>query len=192
MSIQKPIRSRQALPVLDVAKDRLAALGVELGDPVLLDLRLVREAQLLLDLQLDRQPVAVPAALAGDPLAGHRVVARVDVLEDPGEDVRGVRLPVRGGRALVEAPQRRALALGNLALEHVALAPALEDPLLKLGEGLLRIDFAKTRHERAILRAAPHGGLTAPLQALLLVVRRLPMRTSGSPDRRRHTLCRRR
>ena len=56
----------QALPLLHVAADALLALLVERGDAVALDLRLAREAQLLLDLELDGQAVGVPAAPRAD------------------------------------------------------------------------------------------------------------------------------
>ena len=49
--------------------------------------RLRRDPELLLDLELDRQPVAVPARLARDVVAAHRLVARVDVLERAREHV---------------------------------------------------------------------------------------------------------
>ena len=81
----------QPVPVLEVLEDRLAALGVELGDAVALDVVLGLEAELLLDGDLDRQAVAVPAALALDVAAAHRLVAREDVLERAGEDVVGAR-----------------------------------------------------------------------------------------------------
>ena len=74
-------------PVVDVAEDRLAALLVELGDAVGLDLVLLLDAELALDLELHGQPVAVPARLPGNPVAAHSPVARIDVLEDPGEHV---------------------------------------------------------------------------------------------------------
>ena len=145
----------QPVPVLDVAEHRLAAAGVELGDPVLLDLRLRGDPELLLDLDLDRQPVAVPARLPRHVVAPHRLVARVDVLEDAREDVVRAGPPVGRRRAVVEAPDRGAgvAALGELAVEDVALAPALEDPLLELGEGLLRVDLTEIAHERLILGA---------------------------------------
>jgi hypothetical protein len=44
-------------PVLEELEDRLAALRVELGDAVALDVVLVVEAEFLLDRDLDRQPV---------------------------------------------------------------------------------------------------------------------------------------
>ena len=50
---------------VDVPLDVLAALRVELGDAVRLDVGLAGEAELLLDGELDRQAVAVPAGHAG-------------------------------------------------------------------------------------------------------------------------------
>ncbi len=139
------------VPVADVPEDGLPAAGVELGDPELLDLLLRGDAELLLDLELDREPVAVPAALARDVVPAHRLVARVDVLEDAAEDVVGAGLAVRGGGSLVEAPQRSALALAHLALEGPRLAPALENLLLEVGKGLLRIDRRIAAHGREII-----------------------------------------
>jgi hypothetical protein len=66
----------QRRPVLEELEDRLAALGVELGDAVALDVVLGVEAELLLDRDLDGQAVAVPAALALDVVAAHRLEAR--------------------------------------------------------------------------------------------------------------------
>ena len=143
----------QPVPLLDVLEDRLAAAPVELGDAVFLDLLLGGDPKLLLDLELDRQPVAVPARLARHPVAAHRAVARVDVLEDPREDVVRAGLAVGRRRPLVEAPDLGPLAVVERALEHVALAPARQHPLLQLGEGLLRVDGAEAGHERVILGA---------------------------------------
>ena len=141
----------QPVPILDVLEDRLAAALVELGDPVLLDLPLGGDAELPLHLQLDRQPVAVPARLARHPVAAHRLVARVDVLEDAGEDVVGAGATVGGGRPLVEAPGRGALAVGERAVEDIALAPARQHPLLQRGEGLPGVYRAEAGHEQVIL-----------------------------------------
>ena len=102
---------------------RLAALGVELGDAVRLDVLLAVEAQLLLHGQLDRQAVAVPAGLAGDVVAAHRPEAGEDVLEDAGLDVVGAGHAVGGRRALVEDPLGPALGLLEGAGEDLA-APA--------------------------------------------------------------------
>jgi hypothetical protein len=65
---------------------------------------LAGEAELLLDRELDRQAVAVPAGLALDVVALHRLVAREDVLEHARLDVVGAGHAVGGRRALVEGP----------------------------------------------------------------------------------------
>src|SRR5204863_7232056 len=135
----------------DVAEHRLAAALVELGDAVALDLLLRGDAELLLHLELDRQPVAVPAGLAGDAIAAHRLVAGIDVLEDAGEDVVGAGAAVGSRRPLVEAPGLGPRALLQRAVEDPVPPPALQDPLLERGERLLRIDGTKTRHDRRIL-----------------------------------------
>ena len=162
----------QPVPLLDVLEDRLAAALVELGDPELLDLLLGGDPQLLFDLELDRQPVAVPAGLARHPVAAHRAVAGVDVLEDAGEDVVGAGAAVGGRRALVEAPDLGALAVGQRALEDFSLAPALEHPLLEVGEGLLRVDWLESGHEPRSL------GVRAQIQRLVT------RRARGHPDPR--------
>ena len=136
----------QRVPLVDVAQHRLAALGVELGDAVALDVVLGVEAELLLDLELDRQAVAVPAALAVHVVAAHRPVAREDVLEHAREHVVGAGTAVRGRRTLVEDVRLGALAAADRLAEDVALAPALEHPLLELGEGLRGIDWLVAGH----------------------------------------------
>ncbi len=92
------------LELVDVAQHRLTALGVELGDAVRLDVLLAGEPQLLLDGDLDGEPVAVPAGLAGNPVPLHRPVPGEDVLEDARLDVVGARGAVGGGGSLVEDP----------------------------------------------------------------------------------------
>ena len=93
------------VPVLEVGEDALAAEVVELGDAVLLDLLLAVDAEPALDLELDRQAVAVPARLARHAVAAHRLVAREDVLEDARQDVVRARPAVGRRRALVEDEQ---------------------------------------------------------------------------------------
>ena len=66
---------------LGEARDALLAPLGELGEPVLLDLALRVEAELLLDLDLDPEPLAVEAVLVALVVAAERLVALEDVLE---------------------------------------------------------------------------------------------------------------
>ena len=120
----------EPLPLVEVDHDRLAAPRVELGDAVGLDLRLARDAELALDLELDRQAMAVPPGLALHVAPAHGLEAREDVLEHARERVVGAGAPVGRGRPLVEHERRAAGAQRQAAREHVALAPEGEHPLL--------------------------------------------------------------
>ncbi len=123
-----------------VAGHRLAALGVELGDAVRLDVLLAGEAELLLDGEFDREAVTVPAGLAGDVVALHRPVPGEDVLEDAGLDVVGTGHAVGGRRALVEDPLGAALGLLKAALEDLVVLPERQDPVFEGGQVDLRGD----------------------------------------------------
>jgi len=136
----------ERVPLVDVAEHRLAALGIELGHAVALDVVLVDEAELLLDLELHRQPVAVPAALARDHVALHRLVAGKDVLEDARQDVVRARAPVGSRWALVEDEARRPLAAPDRLVEDIALAPAFEHLLFEVREVLGRVDLGIASH----------------------------------------------
>ena len=154
----------QPVPLRQEREHRLAALLVESRDPVLLDLRLVPYPELLFDGDLDRQAVAVPAALALDAMAAHRLKARVDVLEHAREHVVGAGRAVGRRRALVEDPPRRALARAQRLGEHVALAPALQHSQLERRQLLARVDLAG-RDQRVSLRGrhgAAHCRLAQP------------------------------
>ena len=121
------------LPVADVAHHGLAAPAGELRHPHLaFDLGLVEDPELLLDLVLDRQAVGVPSGLARAVVALHVLEAGEDVLEGAGEDVVDPRPPVGGGRPLVPAVERPALARTLRLVEHVVLAPQGEHLLLEL------------------------------------------------------------
>ena len=130
----------QAVPVRDVGHGRLAAAGVEGLDAVALDVGLAGRADLLLDLQLHRQAVAVVAALALDVVAAHGLVAREDVLEHARQHVVRAGRAVDRGRALVEDEAVGALAAAQRLAEDVALAPALEDGLFEARERGAGID----------------------------------------------------
>ena len=83
---------------------------------------------------------------------------------------------VGGRRALVEAPDLGPLAVGERAVEDVALAPARQHPLLELGEGLPGVDGLEAGHERVILGA---GSAARPHARLR------PERKGGAGHRRR-------
>ena len=135
------------LEEVDVPLHRLAAAGVELGDAVRLDVGLAGEAELLLDGELDRQAVAVPAGLAVDLVALHRLEAREDVLERPRLDVVGAGAAVRGGRALEEGPACRLPRCGpRTSRRSAARARSRARSRSRLGQVDLRGDGAVRAH----------------------------------------------
>ena len=144
-----------------MAQHRLAALGVELGDAVRLDVALAGEAELLLDRELDRQAVAVPAGLALDVVALHGLEPREDVLEDAGLDVVGAGHAVGGRRALVEGPRAAAAGARRGTCAKVSCSrPEREHLALERGQVDLRGDGACTR-SRLVLVGRPSAGSTA-------------------------------
>ena len=118
------------LPVADVAEDGGPALLDEAADAVGLDLLPAVEAEFLLDFDLDREAVGVPAGEALHPIPAHRPVAGEGVLEDAGEDVAVVRPAVGGGRAVVPDPGFAGGAVLDALLEDAALFPEGGDLLL--------------------------------------------------------------
>ncbi len=105
--VAEALGHRAPLPL--VGHHRVEAGAVEGGDrgravagDELLDVLLAGEAQPLLDLDLDRQPVGVPTRLARDELAAHGLEAREEVLDDARDDVTDVRRVVGGRRPLEE------------------------------------------------------------------------------------------
>src|SRR5215217_1986565 len=131
------------LPVLHEAEHGLAAEAVELLDAVALDVRLAFEAELPLYPYLDRQAVAVPAALALHTKAPHGLVARDEVLESPREGVVEPRPPVGRRRSLVEnvGPVRGPAPDG--LVEGIGLLPEAHDPLFQPREIYLRADLVE-------------------------------------------------
>ena len=118
------------LPLGLVLPDGLLALLDKRLDAVLLDLRLAVQAEHLLDLQLDRQAVGIPAGLAQHVVALHGAVARDDVLDRAGLHVADVRLAVGRGRAVKEGERGRALAQRHALLENVVFPPEFDDLFL--------------------------------------------------------------
>ena len=129
----------KALPDFLITPHGLAALFDEGLDAVRLDFILALDADFLLDLELDRQTMGVPARLSRDILSLHRVVARNHVLDDTGLDVADVRLAVCGRRPVVEHIGLAALALLDGLLKNLILCPEL-------------LDFALARHKVHVCR----------------------------------------
>ncbi len=113
----------EALPLLEVRGDALAAELVELGDAVGLDLPLAVDAEAALDLELHRQAVRVPAGLARHAVAAHRLVAREEVLEDARDDVVRAGPAVGRRRPLVEDEEGRVVTALEALLEDAVLLP---------------------------------------------------------------------
>jgi hypothetical protein len=127
-----------------VAPDALLAGLVEAGDAVALDVRLAREAQLLLHLQLDRQAVGVPAAAGADNvLPAHPPVAQHDVLHRARFEVVDAGTAVGRRRALEEDEGALAVAALQGAADRPRLAPPAPDGLFEGRKRHLRIDVCE-------------------------------------------------
>src|SRR6185503_10008441 len=125
---------RHGFPFGDMAHHGRAALRREARDAdLLLDTPLVEDAELLLDLVLDRQAVRVPARFARAVEAAHGLVARIEILERAREHVVDARPAVRRRRPFVEHEFRPRSTVGHYSAEDVLAAPKLEDSLLELG-----------------------------------------------------------
>ena len=122
------------LPLGLVFPDGLLALLDERLDAVFLDLRLAVQAEHLLDLQLHRQAVGIPAGLAQHVVALHRAIARDDILDRARLHMADVRLAVGGRRAVEERKGGRALAQLHRFLKNVFVAPEFDDLFLALSE----------------------------------------------------------
>ena len=119
-------------PFRGIADDHLSTALVEAVDAVVEDVRPRLEAELLLDFELDRQPVAVPAPSPWDVVSAHREVSRDDVFDVGRENVAVVRQARGKRRTVVEDVLRPALARLDGAFEGSLRLPALEDLALDL------------------------------------------------------------
>ena len=112
MLVVEPVADARAqlLPLAAILEHALAAEPIELGDAERLDLLLAADAELLLDLDLDRQAVRVPARLSRDTEALHRAMAAEEILDRAREHVMDARPAVRRRRTFEEhevgAPSR--------------------------------------------------------------------------------------
>ena len=109
----------------------LPATARELGQAVLLDLRLRVEPELALDAHLDPEPLAVEAVLVPLLESPHGLVALKDVLERPApRRVHGERLVRRDGPVDEAEPRPAAVLLAKLLERPVAL-PDVENLALE-------------------------------------------------------------
>ncbi len=122
----KPHPLRRTYPLPLVPEDRVLALAVELFNSKLLNLSLAVQPQLLLNLNLNRQPVRVPARLPLHEKPLHRFVPQHEVFHYPRKNVSRVRQPVRSRRSL-----NKNKLLAALLLPVQPLAPPPFYALLK-------------------------------------------------------------
>ena len=166
---------------------------------------LARAAVLLLHLQLDRQPVAVPTGYVGRVAAVERARLDDDVLEDlvdgvaDVDDAVGIRRPVmqhearppardlaqpRIGAALLPAAHHCRLALRQVRL-HREIRLRQIDGVLVVGHlGFISTQTgsaARRRRRGASARPAPRASRSAPRRA---VSPRTPLRARGRRGRR--------
>ena len=132
---------REPLPLVQISLHRLPAAPVELRDAKRLDLGFAADAELLLDLEFDRQTVAIPTALAFDKPPAHGVKAWEDVLEHTRKHVVGAGPAVRRRRSLVEDVRLAARAQLGALCKHLLVTPSREN-------GLLHADPAPVRSGR--------------------------------------------
>ena len=106
-----------------VAQDTLFALAHEVLQAVVLDVLLGLEAQLLLDLDLHPQTLAVEAVLVAQLAAAHRPEAVEEVLVGAPPAVMDAHRVVGRDRPIDEGPVRVALVQLAQLLEGAALFP---------------------------------------------------------------------
>ena len=123
---------------------RLAQLH-EAIDPERLDLAFVVEAELLLDLDLDPQPLAVESVLVALPLAEHGVVALVEILVGATPRVVHAHRVIGRDRAVEEAPAPLGRGVARqVALHRPAFAP--DRDLLPLDGGDIQLARHRLEH----------------------------------------------
>ena len=118
------------LPFCLVFPNGFLALGDERLHAVGFYLLFAVKPQHFFNLQLNRQPVRIPAGLAQHVVTLHGAVAGDNVLHGAGEYVAYVRLAVCRGRAVVKGIGGPALSQLAAFFKYAVLLPELEDLLL--------------------------------------------------------------
>ena len=109
-------------------------MPIILLDPHVVNFLLALYLQLLIDLILDRQAVAIPSESSRNKMACLRCEPADHILDGPSRDV-----PVMGGsggegRTVIEGEGRQVLSFLKLLLEGIDLGPISKDFLLFLRE----------------------------------------------------------
>ena len=113
-------------PHLSVFEYGFTALLVEFLDTVLLDVLLSAESEFLLDLDLNRQSVSIPAAFTLYLESLHCLIPVDGVLESPCHHVVDARLAVSCRRSFIENERRRAFPCLYAKVEHVEFVPSFD------------------------------------------------------------------
>lgn len=98
----KADRCGEILPHALIFPNRFLTFSNKGSKAVCLDLILSVNADKLFDLELNGKSVCVPACLAQNALALHRLVTRHHILDDTREHVTDVGLSVCGGGTVIE------------------------------------------------------------------------------------------
>ncbi len=121
---------------LALLNERLKAIGHDLFLLVLL-----RDADFLLDFELDRKTVGIPAGLSRDLFALHRMVSRNHILDDTGLNMADVRLSVRRRRPIVKHINRVSFVFLDTLLKNPVFLPELGGFFFPLNKIEIRIDL---------------------------------------------------
>ena len=109
-------------------------MPVILLDPHVVNLLLALDLQLLVNLILDRQAVAIPPESSRNKMACLRCEPADHILDGPGRNVSVVGGSSGERRSVVEGEGRQILCFLQLLLEGIDLGPICKDFLLFLGE----------------------------------------------------------
>ena len=124
----------QVFPLLGVAEDAFETLVDEPFDAVLFDLFLAVDAQFFADLDLDGQPVRVPAGLPVAAVSPHGLVAGKQVLDSPSKAMARVRQAVGRRRAFVEDIRRGVGPGVQRFVVDLPIFPEADQRLFQLGK----------------------------------------------------------
>ena len=150
----------QLFPLVDVLEDIGSTLGVELGNAIFFNLTLVFETEFLLDLNLNRQSVCIPAAAAQAIVPLHDLVAREHIFESARQHMVAARLAICRRGTLIKDISGRILATLGRPFEDSIETPKVELLLLELIDDFtvdLRVYGSK--HEYSLLHATDANGL---------------------------------